>query len=194
MPDKLSSDYQEVPPTAYPYNYDRLLPPFTAENTAAVESIKEFLSDSELDRARRLESVYFSPIFQTIVGTFIPGLRRYDTSFCLYLLRFNDMRYEDLVAEFLDAVYTGCPKEDLGGGHWGWFRVTIPNGDRYYPFDFHGNLQVWSDRLITVALEKGAAMGWFEKGKFCLTDGRQLAFGDLRIERLKGGEPIPDDW
>ena len=194
MPDKLSSDYQEIPPRAYPYNYDRLLPPFTAENTAALESIKEFLSDSELDQARRLETVYFSSVFQRVVGTFIPGLRHYDTSFCLYVRRFNSIYYEELLENFMDAVYTGCLKEDLGGIHWDWFRVTVPDGDRYYPLDFHGNLQGWIDRMIAVATEKGTTMGWFDKGKFCLTDGRKMAFGDLCIERLKGGEPIPNDW
>ena len=37
-------------------------------------------------------------------------------------------------------------------------------------------------------------MGWFDKGKFCLNDGRRMAFGDLQMDRLEGGEETPGDW
>ncbi len=70
--------------------------------------------------------------------------------------------------------------------------MTTPGGDRYYPLDFHGDLKAWNDRMIDVAIEKGTMMAWFDKGKFCLNDGRKLAFDDLHIDRL--GKIIPSDW
>ena len=153
-----------------------------------------FLSESELVQARRLETVYYSPVLKISGGTFIPGLRSYETSSCLYLRRFNDRYYEDLLKGFFEAVYDGCPKATLGGVTWDWFRVTTPDGDRYYPLGFHGNLQAWTDRMIAVATEHATTMAWFDKGKFCTTDRRTLSFGDLVIDRLEGGNYIPRDW
>ena len=190
----LSSDYNEIPPNCIPYDYDNPGPPFSPGAIAAVDSIKAFLSDAELAQARRLETVYFSSIFKGAAGTSIPGLRSYETSACLYVTRYNDLYYEDLMQGFIDRVYEGCPKASLGGVHWAWFRVTTPDGNRHYPLDFHGNLQAWKDRMAAVANDVRTTLAWFDRGKFCLTDGRRFAFGDLTIDRLEGGKPIPDNW
>ena len=190
----LSSDYQEIPPNSTAYDYDNPSPPFSPKSIAAIDSIKAFLSENELAQARRLETVYFSPVFNGAGGTSIPGLRSYPTTFCLYLRRFDDRYYEDLLQGFLDAVYDGHPKASLGGVTWPWFRVTTPDRDRYYPLYFHGNLQAWTDRMIAVATELKTTMAWFDKGKFLITDRRKLSFGDLHIESLEGRKPIPQDW
>ena len=190
----LSSDYQEIPPNCTAYDYDNPSPPFTPESIAAIDSVKAFLSDNELAQARRLETVYFSPVFKTAGGTSIPGLRFYASYFCLYLRRFDNRSYEELLKGFLDAVYDGHPKSRFGGVTWPWFRVTTPDGARYYPLYFHGNLKAWSDRMIVVAAELATTMAWFDKGKFRITDRRELSFGELHIQRLEGGKYIPQDW
>ena len=194
MSKNLSSNYQEIPPNTIAYDYDEITPPFTRENTAAVDSIKEFLSDSELAQARRLESVYFNPVVKLVCGTSIPGLRAYPDSFCLYVGRFRDGDVRELLSEFLDAVYQTCPMGRLGGVHKAGFRVTTPDIKLYYPLKFHGDLKAWTDRMLEVAKTYQTTMGWFERGIFCLTDGRRIPFGDLTIERLKDGETLPQDW
>lgn len=94
----------------------------------------------------------------------------------------------------MGAVCEKYPDLNPDTVHWDWFRVTTPGGDRYYPLEFHGDLGAWIDRMIAVAIENGTTMAWFDRGKFCLNDGSKMAFGDLRIDRLKGGEEAPDDW
>ena len=183
-----------IPPGCTPYDYGEPTSPFTLENTRAVDSIRAFLSEDELTQARKLEIVYYSPIHQTVGGVFIPGIRSYSTSFCLYLKRYEEISHYDLLEKFMDAVCKGHPSLNPDTVHWDWFRVRTPSGDRYYPLQFHGDLDAWIDRMIAVATEKGTTMGWFDQGKFCLSDGRRLAFGDLDMVRLMGGEAYPDDW
>lgn len=183
-----------IPPGCTPYDYGDLTPPFTRENTRAVDSIRNFLSEDELIQARKLEIVYYSPIHQTVGGVVIPGIRTYNTSFCLYLKKYEEILTHDLLEKFIDAVCEGHPDLNPDTIHRDWFRVTVPNGDRYYPLQFHGDLDAWIDRMIAVATEKGTTMGWFDKGKFCLNDGSRMAFGDLKMVRLMGGEAYPDDW
>lgn len=192
MSGKTAYNLQDVPPGCTAYDYGELSLPFTMENTKAVDVIKDFLSESELIKARKSEVVFYSPVFQNVSGVFIPGLRSYITSFCLYLRRYSDMDYHDLLRSFMDAVCTGHPNLNPDTVHWDFFRVTTPGGDRYYPLEFHGDREAWIDRMIDVAIEKGTMMGWFDKGKFCLSDGRKIDFGDLDIARL--GRVFPSDW
>ena len=194
MTDNFHCSFQEIPPGCSAYDYNNPSLPFTPGQIASIDSIKEFLSDSELAQARQLETVYFSPVLKRASGIFIAGLRSYNTSSCLYLQRFDERYYEDLLSGFLDAVYDGYPKANLGGVTWPWFRVTMPDGERYYPLQFHGDLQAWTDRMIAVAKEHATTMAWFDKGKFCITDGQKMSFGDLHIERLESGKNIPRNW
>lgn len=182
------------PPTCTPYDYDDPGPPFTPDEIAAIDSIKAFLSESELAQARRLETVYYNPVFKSAGGTPIPGLRQHAALSHLYVCRYNDQFYGVLLEGFLAKVYEGCSEAELGGVNWPWFRVTTPDGNRHYPLHFNGNLQAWTDRMMEAAAGVGTTMGWFDHGKFRLTDGRTLSFGDLQIDRLAGGKPIPDDW
>ena len=48
--------------------------------------------------------------------------------------------------------------------------------------------------MTEVAKAIGTTVGWFDRGKFCLADGRRFAFGDLIIDRAEGGKPMPEDW
>ena len=186
--------FNDVPPGCTPYEYGDLSLPFTLENTSVVSSIKDFLSEIEIVKVRKIETIYYSPVHQNVVGTTIPGLRAYSKLFCLYLRKDQRADYYDSLKDFMGAVISGQPNLDPDTVHWGWFRVTTPGGDRYYPLEFHGDLDAWINRMIDVAIEKGTTMGWFDKGKFCLNDGRRMAFGDLQIDRLKGGEETPGDW
>lgn len=125
---------------------------------------------------------------------FISGLRSYKTSFCFYISRQDDAYYECQMKDFTDAVYEGLPEENPGALAWEWYRVTTPEGTRFYPFAAHANLHAWKERVTAVASEKATPVAYFDDGKFRLSDGRQWAFGDLRIDRLEGGKPIPHDW
>ena len=194
MSENANHDFNDVPPGCTPYEYGDLSLPFTPENTWVVSSIKDFLSESEIVKVRNIETIYYSPVLQNVVGTSISGLRSYNTSFYLYLRKDQKFYYYDLLRGFIDAVCTGRPDLNPDTVHWGWFRVTTPGGDRYYPLEFHGDLDAWINRMIDVAIENGTTMGWFDKGKFCLSNGSRMAFGDLHIDRLKGGEETPGDW
>ncbi|MBE7180929.1 MAG: hypothetical protein INR71_06925 [Terriglobus roseus] len=194
MPGNAGNTFNDVPPGCTAYDYGELSLPFTPENTRAVSSIRDFLSEGEIAKVKEIETVYYSPVFQTVGGTFIPGLRSYSTSFCLYLRRYEEIDYHDLLRKFMSAVCMGHPHLNPDTVHWDWFRVTTPSKNQYYPLDFHGDLDAWINRMIDVATEKRTMMGWFDEGKFCLNDGSKIAFNDLRIDRLKGGEEIPGDW
>ena len=194
MSGNLSSFYREIPGRSIAYDYDNPGPPFSPGSIAAIDSIKDFLSASELVQARRLETVYYNTLLKDGCGTFIPGLRSYPTSLILYIGRFNGQYYADMLNAFLDAVNARTPERELDGHHWPWFRVTTPDGCRHYPLKLNEKLQAWKDRMSEVAEDVGTPLAWFDRGKFCLTDGRRFSFGDLVIDRLEGGKPIPKNW
>lgn len=100
----------------------------------------------------------------------------------------------DMLDSFLGAVYARAPKAELGSLNRPWFRVTTPDGRRNYPLKLSGNLPSWKDYMTGVAKDLGTALAWFDRGKFCLADGRRFSFGDLTIDRMRGGKPIPTTW
>lgn len=52
-----SSDYQSIPAGCSAYDYDHPGLPFRPEDISAIDVIENYLSDSELAQARRLETV-----------------------------------------------------------------------------------------------------------------------------------------
>lgn len=184
----------EFPSRLIKYDYDNPSHPFTSEQIAYIDSIREFLSEDELAQARRLETFHYNTFFGTPNEIGIAGLRPSERTYCLYLRRYDSKSYGDLVDEFILTVYERRPIEKPGGINTPGYRVTTPDGDRYYAFECNGNLQGWIDRMIEVAAQFGTLMAWFDRGKFCLTDGRRLPFSDLRIEQLEGGKLWPEGW
>ena len=194
MTEKKEKFIHELPSRLIDYDYDNPSFPFTPEQIAYIESIREFLSDSELAQARRIETFRYNTFFGNPNESGIPGLRPRERTYCMYLRRFDERPYGRLVDEFLDAVYEDFSKENINHVMMPGFRVTTPDRDRYYAFVFNSDFQAWINRMIAVATQLGTLMAWFDRGKFRLTDGRQLAFSDLVIEQLEGGKPLPKGW
>lgn len=184
----------ELPARRIPYDYDNPSPPFTPEQIAYIESIREFLSADELAKARRIEKFSYSTLFGDLNEIGITGLRPHKKTYCMYLRRFDGRTYDRLVEDFLDEIYEDFPEENIHRVVMPGYRVTTPEGDRYYAFMFNGNFQAWIDRMTVVAVKHGTLMAWFDRGKFCLTDGRDLPFSDLQIEKLEGGKPVVEGW
>ena len=194
MAEQTEKFVNELPARRIAYDYDNPSHPFTPEQIAYIESIREFLSDSEIAQARRIETFSYNTFFGNPNEIGIAGLRPQDRTYCMYLRRFDERPYGRLVDEFLDAVYEDFSEDNIDRVNMPGYRVTTPDGDRYYAFVFNGDLQAWIDRLVAVAGQHGTLMAWFDRGKFCLTDGRQLPFSDLLIEKLEGGKPLPKGW
>lgn len=186
----------EFPARLIRYDYDNPSRPFTSEQIAHIESIREFLSEDELAQARRLEVFHYNTFFGTPNELGIAGLRPSEKTYCLYLQRYDDKTYGEIVDKFIDTAYERRPVEKPGGIRTLGYRVTTPDGGRHYALECNGNLQAWIDRMLEVAAQFGTLMAWFDRGKFCLTDGRRFAFSDLRIEELEGGKGkyVPKDW
>lgn len=192
--DGLEFNWDEMPARLIDYDYERPGPPFKPDQIAYIESIREFLSEDELAQARRIETFRYNTFFGGPGELGIAGLRPGDLTYCMYLRRWDERPYDRLVDEFLDAVYEDFPEDNIDRVHMPGYRVTTPDGGRHYAFVFNGDLQAWVDRLIAVALRHATSMAWFERGRFCLTDGRRLPFSDLRIDKLEGGKPLPKSW
>lgn len=194
MTEKIEKFFGEVPPRLIPYDYDNPSHPFTPEQIAYIESVRDFLSEAELVQLRRLERFRYNTFFGTPGELGIPGLRSSENIYCMYLRRYDDRFYGELVNSFLIKVYEDFSAENVNRVLMPGCRVTTPDDDRCYAFEFHGDLQAWIDRMIAVAVQLGTLMAWFDRGKFCLMDGREFAFSDLQIDRLQGGKPVPKGW
>ena len=171
----------ELPARRIAYDYDNPSPPFTPDQIAYIESIRDFLSDGELAQARRIETFSYNTFFGTPNESGIAGLRPREKTYCMYLRRFDKRPYGRLVDEFLDAVYEDFPEDNINRVNMPGYRVTTPDGDRYYAFVFNGDFQEWINRMVAVGVQHATLMAWFDRGKFCLTDGRQLSFSELLI-------------
>ena len=197
MGDETAEPMPDAKPHIVEFDPDAPASVFTREQIDYVNSIAEYLSPSQVEGVRRLEHLIFNRNVNACAWFFVPGLRG-DTNFdgtdegIVYVKRFSSARYAKMMDLFLDHEPSDFPKEGSGGNMPG-YRVTLPNGDRFYPIAFFGDLVAWRKRLRESADLHGTELAHFDRGTFVVSDGQRFAFADLRIEALETRR-TPSSW
>ncbi len=98
-----------------------------------------------------------------------------------------------MMDRFWGYVPDGFPQERVDRCRMPAVRVTIPDGDRYYPFVFRYDLDQWRSRLLGAADLHHTLIGEFDRGEFVLSSGQKFSFAALELDRLKSRD-YPEDW
>ena len=72
-------------------------------------------------------------------------------------------------------------------------RVTLPNGDKFYPILYHGDIEKWPRVLDETAAFFKTELGQFDHGKFVVSNGDVYPFSSIGIDELEIVPP-PKDW
>ncbi len=184
--------FPPLPSNFIVYDHGNPSPYFPPEKVAYIESINNDFSEEELQQIRAMERFAFNLNTEGVGGDEIPGIRNKQTEAHVYFKRFSDDPWKVLVQTFMDSIPDGF--EDKGRCLMPMCRATLPNGDRYYPMTVLGNLGEWQRRLLQAAADCGTKLGWFDKGKFVVSDGQIVGFSDLRWDRLLRGQRSLRDW
>lgn len=184
--------FAPLPDNFIVYNHDRPSPYFPPEKVAYIESINSDFSEEELRAIRSMERFAFNLNTGGVGGDEFAGLRKQEKEDSLYFRRFSDEPWKDVVKSFMARIPPDFEyrRRTLMHLH----RATLPNGDRYYPITFRGDLDAWRRHLHQAAVGCGTLLGWFEKGKFVLSDGSKVGFLDLKWDRLLHRQRIPKKW
>jgi hypothetical protein len=185
-------DEPPLPANFVVYDYLNPSPYFSQDKIDFIESIRADFSAGDLIIIRGIESFIFNKNTGIVSDTSIPGLRKDLPSDYIYVKRFSTDRFQKMMDEFLSFVPPDFPTEDLYKCHMPGCRVIAPNGDRYYPFAFHGNLEQWRKRLEASADFHQTLLGQFDHGKFVLSDGQRFDFSALKVENAE--KDFPKSW
>jgi hypothetical protein len=194
--DMITRDSQgqlSLPPHFVVYDYLNPSHFFTQDEIKVIESIRDYFSEEDLEVIRNIESSIFNKNTGLVNNSFIPGLRQDPPRGYLYVRRFSKDKFGKMMDLFLDYVPSDFPVEDRYRCNMPGFRVTVPNGDRYYPFAFHGNLEQWRKRLKESADFHHTLLGQFDHGKFVLSDGESFNFSAIKVERVWTRD-FPKSW
>ena len=176
------------------YDRDNPSPKLPEHFIRYVASAQAGLSPGEIDWLNEFE--YF--IFNTFNGCWtehaVPGLREESGVEVRYVRRYNSDDYRSMMNEFLDHIPSGLPSDLTEYGHMPVFRLTLPNGDKFYPICYHNDLAGWRQQLAESAKLHGTLTGRFVNGKFLLSDGQTFNFSDLAVASVIMGDPYPSDW
>ena len=176
--------------------YDRESPSplFSAEMIAWINSIQDGFSTAELAWLHENEYFILNTIVGDLIGHVVPGLRPQPSTETEYVRRYNSADCKAMMDEFLSYVPPGLTKEFLDYCNRPRYRVTMANGDRFYPVEYHNDLAAWRRQVSESAKLRGTITGRFEHGKFVLSNGQKINFSDLTVARLFDYESYPSDW
>lgn len=170
------------PPRVVRYRYPERSPVFSPQQLAYIESIQSFMDEADLREVRAFESFTLNLDLETLVAVEIPGLRPSPNDAVVYVRRFGADPYMQMAHRFLDLVLDGSLGREVRKHVMRPFRVTLPNGDRYYPFTVGVDPAAWRCRFRDAAEALGAPSAEFDRGRFVVSTGQVYAFSLLAIE------------
>ena len=174
------------------YDYTNPSPAFTEKDVSYIEMPSEYLGDEDLARVRGIEDWVLNTNTGWLNSPAIPGLRPRSTNGHRYVRRYSDDSYERMMDTFLEHIEPKFLPRGLPCNMPG-FRVTVPNGDRYYPIMFHDDLEKWVRVLDEAAAFFQTDLAQFDRGKFVVSGGVIHPFSSVEIEPLEEVPP-PKDW
>ena len=183
---------QPLAPHFVVYDYSNPSPLFTYEQVQRIESIRKDFNEEDLTRIRKIEKWILNTNTGWLNSPAITGLRPKSTNGHRYLKRFSADRYADMIDTFLDQVHYGVPATSLPC-HMPGLRVTLPNGDKFYPILFHDDLEKWARVLDEAAALFKTELGQFDHGKFVVSNGEVYPFSSICIDKLEKVPPA-NDW
>jgi hypothetical protein len=160
------------PPRLVHYRYPERSPAFSPEQLAYIESIHAFLDEVQLREVRAFEDFTLNLDFESLIAREIPGLRSSAKGVTVYIKRFGTEPYLDMAHRVLDLVLDASMGREVRQYVMRPFRVTLPSGDRYYPFTVGADPAFWRRRFEDAAATLGTLSAEFDRGWFVVSKGQ----------------------
>lgn len=175
--------------------YDREIPApeFTPDLIRYIESRQNGLSARDMAKLEGIEWFVYNKYFNVMLTFDVPGIRESDVEKAAYIKRFSDEPYLALIKRFMNYVPSDFPEDQIGRFNQPSYRLTLANGDQFYPINYNGNFAAWRKRLDDNAKHFDTSIGVFAGGKFVISDGRVVEVVDMDILKLGSGG-YPDDF
>ena len=164
------------------YRYPDRATEFSPQQLDYIESTHAFMDERQLDKIRRFEHFRLNQDLGCLTAREIPGLRPSPDNAVVYVRRFGSARYVDMADLFLDLVLDDSWGREIRACIMRPYRITLPTGDRYYPFVIGVDPASWRQRFRDAAAALNTPSAEFDRGRFVLSDGRTFAFNELELD------------
>ena len=189
----MSEEKKARRPDLIEYDRSNVSPHFTTEMIQFRESRQQGLSARDHAKLDEIEFFILNLNSGGFVSCAVPGLRANPLTEVRYLKRFNKERIEIMMSKFMGYVPHDFPSDQIDRCYFKAFRLKTPDGGKFYPITYNGNLPAWRKRLDDNAAFFKTLIGRFENGKFVLSDGQRIEFADMEVEWV-GDEALPRDF
>ena len=158
------------------------------------ESIQDGFSDAELAWLHDYEYFIFNTYLNGFITNAIPGLRPQKGVETQYVKRYGSGTYKNMMDQFLNHRPSSFPIEQVGMCNMPGCRMTLADGGKFYPVNYHGDIAEWRKLFSDSAVFHGTVTARFRNGKFVLSDGRKINLGDIVVSSLRSVDTYPRDW
>lgn len=176
-----------------PYDPKSPDPCITPEAIRYINSRQSGLTDRDIAKLDEIEWFTFHRQLKHLVQFAIPGLRPSKSSEVRYVKRYNAQKYSIMIDKFLDYMPSDFPEGQADRCVLPAYRLTSPDGNRFYPIDYNGDLPAWRKRLLDNADHFDTTIGYFDHGRFVISDGQEIEFADLGVASY-ADEGVPPDF
>lgn len=163
--------------------YDRENPDpcFTPDLIRYIEFRQPGLTSRDLAKLDEIEWFTCHRHFKDLSEFAIPGLRASRHTEVRYVKRYNAQAYLTMINEFFAYTLPDFSNHRAGGCILPGYRLTCPDGSQFYPVEYNGDLPAWRKRLTDSAVHFGTSIGYFDHGRFVISDGREIEFADMGV-------------
>lgn len=190
----LTQEDEILRPHLVEYDRDNPSPRLSEPFLRYVRSVQSGFSKQELDWLNEYEFFIFNTFDGYWTERAVPGLRAKKDIETHYVRRYSSADYRSMMNEFLEYIPSGFPKNLTNYCYMPNYRLTLTNGDKFYPICCRNDLAGWRIQIVESAKLHCTTTGQFESGKFVLSNGQRINFSDLTVASLAGREPYPSDW
>ncbi len=146
-----------------------------------IESLQPGLTDRDIAKLDEIEWFTFHRHTKRLTEFAIPGLRPSKHTETRYVRRYNAQKYWTMINDFFSYIPPDFPEDQAERCLLPAYRLTCPGGDHFYPVEYRGDLSAWRKRLIDNAAHFGTTIGYFDHGRFVISDGREVEFADMDV-------------
>ena len=174
------------------YDPDNVDPCFPPDVIRYIESRQAGLTPRDIAKLDEIEWFVFHRQLKTFTSFAVPGLRELKLLEVRYFKRYNKNKYRKMINDFVAYVPPDFPSDQVDRRLLVACRLTSPDGSQFYPIQYNGDFVAWRKRMMDNAAHFGTMIGYFDHGRFVVSDGQEIEFADMDVLALEGKHIPPD--
>lgn len=168
-------------------------PLFTQAQINYIESRQAGLTERDIAKLDEIEWFIGHRHLKTLASFAIPGLRPSGLHEIRYFKRFDSQPYVEMNKQFFSYVPPDFPIDQVDRCFLQSIRLKDTEENCFYPISYNGNIPAWRKRMLDNADHFETTIGYFDHGRFVVSDGREVEFADMDVLGLEG-RYIPLDF